>query len=103
MGQFSPDLFHGGLDLERHASQPKLGGSLLAGLFLISNRVAVPGQGGHPGGLEVVLKAVLRKHTCVWLGWSGEVHEKPRTQTITRGDNSFIVTDLTPEDFDEYY
>jgi len=75
----------------------------LARLFLISNRVAVPGQGGHPGGLEVVLKAVLRKHTCVWLGWSGEVHEKPRTQTITRGDNSFIVTDLTPEDFDEYY
>jgi len=75
----------------------------LARLFLISNRVAVPGQGGNPGGLEVVLKAVLRKHRCVWLGWSGEVHEKPRTQTMTRGDNSFIITDLTPEDFDEYY
>jgi hypothetical protein len=38
----------------------------------------------------VALKATLRKHTCVWLGWSGEVHEKPRTQTIVRGDNSYI-------------
>jgi trehalose-6-phosphate synthase len=60
----------------------------LARLFLISNRVAVPGQGGHPGGLEVALKATLRKHSCVWLGWSGEVHDKPHTRTMTRGDNS---------------
>jgi len=35
----------------------------LARLFLISNRVAVPGAGGHPGGLEVALKATLRKHS----------------------------------------
>jgi trehalose 6-phosphate synthase len=75
----------------------------LARLFLISNRVAIPGAGGHPGGLEVALKATLRKHTCVWLGWSGEVHEKPRTRTLSRGDNSYIILDLTPEDFDEYY
>ena len=51
----------------------------------------------------MVLKATLRKHPCVWLGWSGEVNEKPRTQTITHGANSYIVTDLKPEDFDEYY
>ncbi|HKB96336.1 MAG TPA: trehalose-6-phosphate synthase [Rhizomicrobium sp.] len=75
----------------------------MARLFLISNRVAVPGTGGHPGGLEVALKATLRKHSCVWLGWSGEVHEKPRTRTVTRGDNSFVIVDLTSEDFDEYY
>jgi trehalose 6-phosphate synthase len=53
--------------------------------------------------LEVVLKATLRKHPCVWLGWSGEVNERPRTRTITHRDNSYIVTDLKPEDFDEYY
>jgi trehalose 6-phosphate synthase len=75
----------------------------LARIFIISNRVAIPGAGGNPGGLEVALKATLRKHTCVWLGWSGEVHEKPRTRTITQRNNTYIVTDLKPEDFDEYY
>jgi trehalose 6-phosphate synthase len=75
----------------------------LARIFLISNRVAIPGAGSQPGGLEVVLKATLRKHPCVWMGWSGEVNEKPRTQTIMDGTNSYIVTDLKPEDFDEYY
>jgi len=75
----------------------------LARLFLISNRVAIPKGGNHPGGLEVALKATLHKHTCVWLGWSGEVNELPRTSTITQGKNSFVITDLKPEDFDEYY
>jgi trehalose 6-phosphate synthase len=75
----------------------------LARIFLISNRVAIPGASDRPGGLEVVLKATLRNHSCVWLGWSGEVQEKPRTRTVTHGANSYIVTDLTPEDFDEYY
>jgi trehalose 6-phosphate synthase len=65
--------------------------------------VAVPQAGGQPGGLEVVLRATLRKHPCVWLGWSGKVNETPRTETILQGDNEYIVTDLKPEDFDEYY
>jgi trehalose 6-phosphate synthase len=75
----------------------------LARIFIISNRVAIPGSGNHPGGLEVVLKATLRKHPCVWLGWSGEVNETPRTRTVVQRGNSYIVTDLKPEDFDEYY
>lgn len=75
----------------------------MARIFIISNRVAIPKAGLHPGGLEVVLKATLRNHPCVWLGWSGEVNARPRTKTIDQGDNSYIVTDLKPEDFDEYY
>lgn len=75
----------------------------MARIFIISNRVAIPKAGIHPGGLEVVLKATLRNHPCVWLGWSGEVNARPRTKTIKQGDNSYIVTDLKPEDFDEYY
>jgi len=75
----------------------------LARIFLISNRVALPKAGTHPGGLEVVLKSTLRKHPCVWLGWSGQVNERPRTATVTQGKNSYVVTDLKPEDFDEYY
>jgi trehalose 6-phosphate synthase len=75
----------------------------LARVFIISNRVSVPNSGVHPGGLEVVLKATLKHHPCVWLGWSGEVKPHPRTRTVTKGGNSYIVSDLTPEDFEEYY
>jgi trehalose 6-phosphate synthase len=76
-------------------------------IFIISNRVGVPtkGRGVHPGGLEVALRATLRRHCCVWLGWSGKV--KPagevETQRIDHGGNSYIVTDLSDDDFQEYY
>jgi len=75
----------------------------LARIFIISNRVALPDSGNHPGGLEVVLKATLRNHPCVWLGWSGQVNDAPRTHTLKKGKNSYIVLDLRVEDFDEYY
>jgi trehalose 6-phosphate synthase len=75
----------------------------LARIFIISNRVSVPHHGLQPGGLEVVLKATLKNHPCVWMGWSGEVKRHPRTRTVTRRGNSYVVSDLTPEDFDEYY
>ena len=75
----------------------------MARIFIISNRVAIPKAGANPGGLEVVLKATLKSHPCVWLGWSGEVNDTPQVQTFKKGRNSYIVTDLPPEDFDEYY
>ena len=75
----------------------------MARVFLISNRVAIPKAGAHPGGLEVVLKATLKNHSCVWLGWSGEVSDDPQVKTLKKGKNTYIVTDLPPEDFDEYY
>ena len=75
----------------------------MARILIISNRVAIPKAGIRPGGLEVVLKATLKKYPCVWLGWSGEVKERPHTRRIVHGSNNYIVTDLKPEDFDEYY
>jgi trehalose 6-phosphate synthase len=75
----------------------------LARIFIISNRVAIPKAGLQPGGLEVVLKATLKSHSCVWLGWSGAVNDNPKVETIKKGKNTYIVTDLPPEDFDEYY
>src|SRR6185312_10090446 len=103
VGQFPPDLFDGGIDPQRHAAFQELGGALLARIFIISNRVATPHAGLHAGGLEVVLKATLKNHPCVWLGWSGEIKRHPKTHTVHQGDNAFIVSDLTREDFDEYY
>lgn len=76
-------------------------------IFIISNRVGVPakGRGVHPGGLEVALRATLRLHSCVWLGWSGQVKPAGETETrrIEHGGNSYIVTDLSEEDYQEYY
>jgi trehalose 6-phosphate synthase len=65
--------------------------------------VAVPKAGTQPGGLEVAVKATLKKHACVWFGWSGEVSDTPKVQTVRKGRNNYVVTDLPPEDFEEYY
>jgi len=79
----------------------------LARVFIISNRVAVPNpaRAVHAGGLEVALRATLKRRQCVWLGWSGDV--KPAgetdTRTIENAGNTYIVTDLSEEDYQEYY
>jgi len=79
----------------------------LSRIFIISNRVAVPtpDRGIHAGGLEVALKATLKRHECVWLGWSGDVKPAGETQTrtVVAGDVTYIVTDLSEEDYEEYY
>ena len=75
----------------------------MARVFIISNRVATPQAGLHAGGLEVVLKSTLKNHPCVWMGWSGEISAHPKIRTIHQKANTFIVSDLTEEDFDEYY
>ena len=80
----------------------------MARIFIISNRVPNlnPAKDSvHAGGLEVALKATLKRHSCVWLGWSGEVKPKgkARTQTIRQNNITYIVTDLTREDYEEYY
>ena len=79
----------------------------MARVFIISNRVAVPNpaRAVHAGGLEVALRATLKRRQCVWLGWSGDV--KPAgeagTETIENAGNTYIVTDLSEEDYQEYY
>jgi trehalose 6-phosphate synthase len=79
----------------------------LARVFIISNRVSVPEPERkiHPGGLEVALRATLRDHPCIWLGWSGEVkpQAQTRTRTVVQGGMTYIVSDLSEEDYQEYY
>ena len=79
----------------------------MARLVVISNRVAVPGGdgGSRAGGLEVVVRATLKRHSGIWFGWSGKVStsRKATTQTIEHDNHSYVLTDLTEEDYQEYY
>ncbi|MBI3677507.1 MAG: trehalose-6-phosphate synthase [Proteobacteria bacterium] len=82
----------------------------MARVFIISNRVSVPDRTARPGGLragglEVALRATLKRHPCVWLGWSGEVKPQKdvRTRTLPRSGTQYIVTDLSEGDYQEYY
>ncbi|HEX4532944.1 MAG TPA: trehalose-6-phosphate synthase [Rhizomicrobium sp.] len=79
----------------------------MARIFIVSNRVAVPdpARGPHAGGLEVALRSTLKRHSCVWLGWSGEVSpdNNIHTRTVKSKGNTYIVSDLTEADYQEYY
>jgi len=79
----------------------------LARIVIVSNRVSVPDpeSGARAGGLEVALRATLKSHSCIWFGWSGKVRtaEKRETKTVRDGDITYVVTDLTREDYKEYY
>ncbi|MCC6949734.1 MAG: trehalose-6-phosphate synthase [Bradyrhizobiaceae bacterium] len=79
----------------------------MARLIVVSNRVSIPARGDdrRAGGLEVALREVLRKHAGAWFGWSGHVVSAGETTTtqLEVDGRSYITTDLTEEDFEEYY
>ena len=72
---------------------------------MVSNRVAVPSHGrdSRAGGLEVAIRPVLRRHPGIWFGWSGQITARPTLQTIERGHQSYVLTDLVEDDYQEYY
>ena len=78
----------------------------MARLIVVSNRMAVPGSDAvnRAGGLEVALRALVARNHGVWIGWSGKIAKGPIVpQTVERDGVTFITTDLTREDYDEYY
>jgi trehalose 6-phosphate synthase len=81
----------------------------LARLIMVSNRVAVPSRdaASQAGGLAVAVRSVMKKNPGIWFGWSGNVARERTddlsTTTITRRDLTYIVTDLTEADYQEYY
>ncbi|HEX5779449.1 MAG TPA: trehalose-6-phosphate synthase [Xanthobacteraceae bacterium] len=78
----------------------------MAKLIVVSNRVSLPTRSGsRAGGLEVALRAVFNEFPGVWFGWSGRVvlRDAIETRTISGQNPTFIVTDLTAADHDEYY
>jgi trehalose-6-phosphate synthase len=106
MGQFSPDLLHGRVDIHRDATVA-LGGPILARIVVVSNRVSVPSGDGakRAGGLEVALRPALERNGGVWFGWSGKAvpGADVKMHTVCHKNVTYVVTDLSEEDYQEYY
>jgi trehalose 6-phosphate synthase len=79
----------------------------LARLIIVSNRVSVPVIDGGPraGGLEVALRPALERNGGVWFGWSGKAVPRGAVEmsTVTHANVTYVVTDLSEEDHQEYY
>jgi trehalose 6-phosphate synthase len=79
----------------------------LARVVVVSNRVAVPSgeSSARAGGLEVAIRAFLKRHHGLWFGWSGRVAGKAEiaTREVESGGVTYITTDLTRADYQEYY
>jgi trehalose 6-phosphate synthase len=80
----------------------------LARLIVVSNRVSLPSRDGRgqAGGLAVAVRAVLKRDSGLWFGWSGDIAKNnviPQTRSIEQGGISYAVIDLANEDFQEYY
>ena len=73
----------------------------MARLVIVSNRVAVPDEGSvRAGGLEVAVKAALKRMEGTWFGWSGGISpsSKIKPRTIRQDNVTYVVSDLTEED-----
>src|ERR1700712_4543125 len=80
----------------------------VARLVIVSNRVAVPEEGGKAvaaGGLAVAVKEAFTAYEGLWFGWSGTITDEPSEEPtlIDRGRVQYAVVDLSPQDHLEYY
>lgn len=73
-------------------------------LVIVSNRVAVPGQGA-PGGLAVGLNAALQGRGGLWFGWSGRTtrEESGALTELDAGSVRYATIDLSRQDHADYY
>ncbi len=79
----------------------------MARIVVVSNRVAVPTgeRGARAGGLEVAIRSFLKRNHGLWFGWSGRIAAKAEvaTREVESGGVTYITTDLTRADYQEYY
>lgn len=83
-----------------------MGGSLLARLVIVSNRVASPKErAAKAGGLAVALREALSQRGGLWFGWSGETEvNPPDTPKVFRsGRVTYALLNLDPEDQRAHY
>jgi trehalose 6-phosphate synthase len=105
--KLSSDLLDGRANIDGDAVVAELGGSILARLVVVSNRVSVPSgdSAERAGGLEVALRPALQHNGGIWLGWSGKVApaDPLETRSVRHKNVEYVVTGLSKDDFEEYY
>jgi trehalose 6-phosphate synthase len=75
-------------------------------LVIVSNRVSLPsGSQARAGGLAVAMREALQANGGLWFGWSGEVVDTlpAALRTVTRGNITYALTDLSTAEHDLYY
>jgi trehalose 6-phosphate synthase len=75
-------------------------------LVIVSNRVALPGEGAQrSGGLVTGLVDALHQAGGLWFGWSGRVGEEtPSAPNVLDADGvTYATVDLSRADHDGYY
>ncbi len=72
-------------------------------LVVVSNRVGVPDGNARAGGLEVAIRAALRRRGGLWFGWSGRVADEPGPARTVEQDNTYVTVDLRRDDYNEFY
>ncbi len=78
----------------------------MARIVVVSNRVSVPsGDAKRAGGLEVALRPALERNGGIWFGWSGKAVPRAdvEVRTVCHKNVTYVVTDLSEEDYEEYY
>lgn len=74
-------------------------------LVIVSNRVALPGEGAQrSGGLVTGLIDALRQAGGLWFGWSGKLGETRSALNIVEAEGvTYATVDLTRADHKGYY
>jgi trehalose 6-phosphate synthase len=77
----------------------------LSRLVIVSNRVALPGEGAQrSGGLVTGLVDALHQAGGLWFGWSGKLGETaPEPNVFETEGVTYATVDLTRADHDGYY
>jgi trehalose 6-phosphate synthase len=77
----------------------------LSRLVIVSNRVALPGEGAQrSGGLVTGLVDALHQDGGLWFGWSGKLGKTSPEPNVFEADGvTYATVDLTRADHDGYY
>ena len=78
---------------------------MLGRLIVVSKLIGIPSrhENAQADGLVVAMRALLKRHSGIWFGWSGSVAPRQTgpTRPYRHAGVSGFVTDLTQEDHDE--
>jgi trehalose 6-phosphate synthase len=77
----------------------------LSRIVIVSNRVNLPSDRDGAGGLAVALREPAKRYGGIWFGWSGQIAEtvNDRPRLATAGKVTYASTDLTRDEFEQYY